>query len=80
MTGGRGLGDKLADRGGPAALWRGLLWPTHAYVDRGEADAVAGRGRARPRGPLVVPGATLDSFVAGSDGERFVVLIQVQDD
>ncbi|MEV5933159.1 hypothetical protein AB0L56_10525 [Streptomyces sp. NPDC052079] len=49
-------------------------------MDRGEADAVAGRGRARPRGPLVVPGATLDSFVAGSDGERFVVLIQVQDD
>ncbi|MGC0373589.1 hypothetical protein RKD28_001105 [Streptomyces sp. SAI-229] len=27
-----------------------------------------------------VTGTTMDTFVAGSDGDRFVVLIQVQDD
>lgn len=69
-----------------------LLWPTHTYMERGEADAVAGCvvdalgpgarwwSNREDDSVSTVTGATLDTFVAGSDGERFVVLIQVQDD
>jgi hypothetical protein len=69
-----------------------LLWPSHAYMDRGEADAVARRvvaalgPRARwwsnrdDAGVSGVTGTTMDTLVAGSDGDRFVVLIQVEDD
>ncbi len=69
-----------------------LLWPTHTYRDREEAAELARRAvdalgpgarwwSNREDGSVSgVTGATLDTFVAGSDGERFVVLIQVQDD
>lgn len=69
-----------------------LLWPTHVYMDRGEADAVAQRMVAalgpqacwwsnRDDGSVSgVTGATMDTLVTGSDGDRFVVLIQVEDD
>ncbi|MEW2074602.1 hypothetical protein ACH4FA_13870 [Streptomyces sp. NPDC017966] len=69
-----------------------LLWPSHAYMDRGEADAVA-RGVVAALGSGAcwwsnrddvsvsgVTGATMDTLVTGSDGDRFVVLIQVEDD
>lgn len=69
-----------------------LLWPTHAYMDRGEADVVARRVVAA-LGPGAywwsnrddvsvncVTGATMDTFVTGTDGDRFVVVIQVEDD
>lgn len=69
-----------------------LLWPSHAYRDRDEADAVARRVVAAlgPRarwwsnrddvGVSGVTGTTMDTLVTGSDGDRFVVLIQVEDD
>ncbi|MFF6809862.1 hypothetical protein ACFZAG_08250 [Streptomyces sp. NPDC012403] len=69
-----------------------LLWPSHAYRDRDEADAVArgvvaalGSGACwwsnRDDGSVSgVTGAAMDTLVTGSDGDRFVVLIQVEDD
>ncbi|MEU7468614.1 hypothetical protein AB0A94_08660 [Streptomyces sp. NPDC044984] len=82
--------DAAALMGGLASV--SLLWPSHAYMDRDEADAVARRVVAalgpgacwwsnRDDGGVDgVTGATMDTFVAGSDGDRFVVLIQVQED
>ncbi|MFH8973565.1 hypothetical protein [Streptomyces sp. NPDC017890] len=69
-----------------------LLWPSYAYMDRGEADAVARRvvtalgpdacwwSNRDDFGVSGVTGATMDTLVTGSDGDRFVLLIHVEDD
>ncbi|NUQ97417.1 MAG: hypothetical protein HOY79_13000 [Streptomyces sp.] len=69
-----------------------LVWSDYAFMDRAEADSVAGQV-VKVLGAQAqwwsnwddgswtdVSGCTFDGLVAGTDGHRFAVLIQVGED
>lgn len=71
---------------------RCLVWPNYTFMEQAKADAVArdvvvllgpdAQWWSSPEGGggADIAGCTFDGFVAGTDGHRFAVLVQVGED